>query len=100
MKINYCLAILAIVVVSCSVHEQPRILEVGGNQLPQESASGDIKKDENHCPAPSQAINQENVPMVPDNLQSSPGPGLDALPTLVFPSPSGNKVIILPPPHR
>ena len=88
---------------SCSAPEKPQLLEVGGNQLPQESISSqlqnaqpadgdtevDVKPDEAQMYAPSTY-----------NIQAPTGPGLDALPTLLIPSPSGHKVVILPPPSR
>ncbi len=104
MNAKYFTASCAIFLMGCAPQEPVKILEVGGNQLPQESASGQLSKDleidenidKDSLPTNSQPY--ESMGGYP--LQTPTGSGLDALPTLLIPSPSGNKIIILPPPSR
>lgn len=104
MTAKYFTAVCALFLMSCAPQESTKSLEVGGHQLPSESASGqlskEIKIDENidKDSLPSNLQSNENLGNY--SLQTPTGPGLDALPTLVIPSPSGNKVVILPPPSR
>jgi hypothetical protein len=103
MSKHYLRMVLLLSLGSCSAPEKPPLLEVGGNQLPQESISSQLKNEQ-----PS--ISEKEADAKPDeaqmyapstyNIQAPTGPGLDALPTLLIPSPSGHKVVILPPPSR
>ncbi len=103
MRKHYYRVGLLLSLASCSAPEKPPLLEVGGNQLPQESISSQIQ---NEPPSASEkatdAKPDEAQMYAPStyNIQAPTGPGLDALPTLLIPSPSGHKVVILPPPSR
>jgi hypothetical protein len=98
MNVKYCFAGLSFLLMSCTTQDPPKILEVGGSQLPSESASSLINKGEDQSTPSVNSL--QNEPTVNYNLQTPSAPGLDALPTLVIPSPSGNKIVILPPPTR
>ena len=109
MKAHYCLVGISLFLISCTTQDQPKILEVGGNQLPAEPSSNLINKSggedpqklDNNIPASAApTIDPGAEPTNNFNFQTPYGPGLDALPTLVIPSPSGNKIVILPPPSR
>lgn len=104
MNAKYLTVGCAILLMSCAPQESAKILEVGGRQLPPESASGqlsrDLQIDENIDKDALPANNQSYDGQGNYSLQNPSGPGLDALPTLVIPSPSGHKVVILPPPSR
>lgn len=104
MNAKYLIAGCAVFLMSCAPQESVKLLEIGGHQLPAESASGQLSKDlhvnedidKDGLPTNNQAYDNSGN----HNLQTPIGPGLDALPTLVIPSPSGNKIVILPPPSR
>lgn len=109
INVKYYLACYLLLSIGCSSQEASRIIDVGAHQLPPASASTMIKQELN---AESDDTNKDkSTPVTPAlpaltepsvnyNLQTPFGPGLDALPTLVIPSPSGNKIVILPPPSR
>ncbi len=109
MKAHFCLVGISLFLISCTSHEPPKLLEVGGNQLPAEpssnlihkSAEENAQKTDNTIPSSAApAIDPSAEPTNTYTFQTPYGPGLDALPTLVIPSPSGNKIVILPPPSR